>query len=275
MELRKRYKHLKFPEAVIRRAISAIQSLAKDNTPGKFGLLEISNKDETWKYDDVEDFFAEFPKGDDVHLMFTVPLTKEYWECRLSYIVSGCWTLISVDSQERHEVNSIINIFRESHNQAIPFHIVEPSGKDESDFKVFIGHGRSRVWEELKNHLQDKHGQSVVAFESGARAGHHIRDILDEMLTESSLAFLVLTGEDETADQCLRARQNVIHETGLFQGKLGFSRAIVLLEEGVEEFSNLAGIQHISFPEGHISETFGEVLAVIRRESDRTIRKSQ
>jgi predicted nucleotide-binding protein len=95
------------------------------------------------------------------------------------------------------------------------------------------------------------------------------------MLTESSLAFLVLTGEDETADQCLRARQNVIHETGLFQGKLGFSRAIVLLEEGVEEFSNLAGIQHISFPKGHISETFGEVLAVIRRESDRPTRKSQ
>jgi len=274
MELRKTYKHLKFPEAVIRRAILAVQSLAKDNKPGKFELLEISNKDETWKYGDVEDFFAEFPKSDDVHLMFTVPLTKEYWECRLSYIVSGCWTLISVDSQNRHEINSIINIFRESENQAIPFHVVEKSEENENDFKVFIGHGRSKVWEELKNHLQDKHGQSVVAFESGARAGHHIRDILDEMLTESSLAFLILTGEDETANQCLRARQNVIHETGLFQGKLGFSKAIVLLEEGVEEFSNLAGIQHISFPKGHISETFGEVLAVIKRETDRPTRKS-
>jgi predicted nucleotide-binding protein len=198
----------------------------------------------------------------------------EYWNCRLSYSVSGCWTRINVDSQNRHEINSIINVFRESENQAIPFHVVEKSEEDESDFKVFIGHGRSKVWEELMNHLQDKHGQSVVAFESGARAGHHIRDILDEMLTESSLAFLVLTGEDETADQCLRARQNVIHETGLFQGKLGFSRAIVLLEEGVEEFSNLAGIQHISFPKGHIGETFGEVLAVIKRETDRPTRKS-
>ncbi|MFY9854269.1 MAG: nucleotide-binding protein [Terracidiphilus sp.] len=275
MEFRKNYKHLKFPETVLRRVISVVQSLAKDNKPGEFGTLEISNRGETWSYDDVEDFFAEFPKADDVNLRFSVPLTQEYWKCELSYSVSGCWVFISVRSQRRHEINSIINVFRESENQAIPFHVVESSGTEESDFKVFIGHGRSKVWEELKNHLQDKHGHHVVAFESGARAGHHIRDILDEMLTESSLAFLVLTGEDETADQCLRARQNVIHETGLFQGKLGFSRAIVLLEEGVEEFSNLAGIQHISFPKGHISETFGEVLAVIRRESDRLPRKSQ
>lgn len=170
MELRKKYKHLKFPEVVIRRAISAVQALAKDNKPGKFGTLEVSSNDETWNYDDVEDFFAAFPTADDVTLRFSVPLSKEYWECRLSYMVSGCWTLITVDSLNRNEINSIINIFRESQNLAIPFHVAESSGKDESDFKVFIGHGRSKVWEELKNHLQDKHGQSVVAFESGARA---------------------------------------------------------------------------------------------------------
>jgi predicted nucleotide-binding protein len=58
----------------------------------------------------------------------------------------------------------------------------------------------------------------------------------------------------------------VIHETGLFQGRLGFSRAIVLLEDGAEEFSNLAGIQQIRFAKSNIKETFGEVLAVLRRE---------
>jgi Predicted nucleotide-binding protein containing TIR-like domain len=87
----------------------------------------------------------------------------------------------------------------------------------------------------------------IEAFEVGARAGHHVRDILEQLLEDSSIAFLVLTGEDEMADQKMRARQNVIHETGLFQGRLGFSKAIVLLENGVEEFSNLDGIQHITF----------------------------
>ena len=68
------------------------------------------------------------------------------------------------------------------------------------------------------------------------------------------------------ADGTMRARQNVIHETGLFQGRLGFSRAIVMLEEGAEEFSNVQGVQQIRFAKGNIKETFGEVLATLRRE---------
>lgn len=104
------------------------------------------------------------------------------------------------------------------------------------------------------------------AYEIGARAGHAIRDILEEILEKSSFALLVMTAEDETADGRRLARQNVIHETGLFQGKLGFSRAIVLLEEGTEEFSNIQGLQQIRYTKGRIKETFGEVLAVLRRE---------
>jgi predicted nucleotide-binding protein len=86
------------------------------------------------------------------------------------------------------------------------------------------------------------------------------------MIRKSSFAVLVLTGEDEQVDGQVRARQNVVHEAGLFQGRLGFSRAIMLLEKGVTSFSNVHGIQHIEFPAGHIKETFGEVLATIKRE---------
>ena len=47
-----------------------------------------------------------------------------------------------------------------------------------------------------------------------------------------------MTGETEDIDGNLHARDNVIHETGLFQGRLGFRKAIVLLEDCVAEFSN-------------------------------------
>jgi len=86
------------------------------------------------------------------------------------------------------------------------------------------------------------------------------------MSEKSSFALLVLTAEDQTADGAMRARQNVIHETGLFQGHLGFDRAIMVVEEGVELGSNFDGIQQIRFTSGHFAETFGEVLATIRRE---------
>ena len=87
------------------------------------------------------------------------------------------------------------------------------------------------------------------------------------MLSSSAIAFLIMTGEDETADAEYRARQNVVHELGLFQGKLGFGRAIALVEDGIELFTNMAGIQQIRFSKGNIQETFGEVLATIKRET--------
>jgi predicted nucleotide-binding protein len=86
------------------------------------------------------------------------------------------------------------------------------------------------------------------------------------MVSSASFALLVHTAEDEQADGSMRARENVVHETGLFQGRLGFERAIVLREDGCADFSNISGLQEIRFHEGNIRETFGEVVATIRRE---------
>jgi predicted nucleotide-binding protein len=85
------------------------------------------------------------------------------------------------------------------------------------------------------------------------------------MADESSLALLVLTGEDKSEDG-IRARQNVIHECGLFQGRLGFDRAILIVEDGIRLASNFDGIQQIRFKKGRISEVFGDVIATIKRE---------
>ena len=51
------------------------------------------------------------------------------------------------------------------------------------------------------------------------------------MMSQAGFAFLIMTAEDEMADSSVQARPNVIHEVGLFQGKLGPRRAIVLIEE--------------------------------------------
>ena len=80
------------------------------------------------------------------------------------------------------------------------------------------------------------------------------------------MAFLVMTAEDEQADGKLRARENVVHEAGLFQGKLGFEKAIVLLEDGCEEFSNIQGLGQIRFPKGNIKTAFEDIREVLERE---------
>jgi len=86
------------------------------------------------------------------------------------------------------------------------------------------------------------------------------------MLDASSMAFLVMTAEDELMDGTSQPRANVIHEAGLFQGRLGFPRGIAVVQEGTKLFSNIDGIQQIRFEEMHINQTFGYVLAAIRRE---------
>lgn len=131
---------------------------------------------------------------------------------------------------------------------------------------VFIGHGRSHDWRLLKDFVKDRLSLPHDEFNRVPVAGVTNIARLAEMLDSAAIALLVLTAEDEQADKKLHARMNVIHEVGLFQGRLGFTRAIVLLEEGCEEFSNIQGLGQIRFPKGNIAAAFEEVRWVLERE---------
>lgn len=132
--------------------------------------------------------------------------------------------------------------------------------------RVFIGHGRSPLWRELKDYVEGDLGLPSDEFNRIQVAGIHTTERLQQMLDEASIALLVLTAEDERNDKVMQARQNVVHEVGLFQGRLGFTRAIVLMEDSCEEFSNIAGLGQIRFPAGNISACFHKVRQVLVRE---------
>jgi predicted nucleotide-binding protein len=97
------------------------------------------------------------------------------------------------------------------------------------------------------------------------QAGIWTGERLSEMLESACFAFLIMTGEDERNGE-LHARENVIHEIGLFQGKLGFRRAIILLEEGCKDFSNIHGLNCIFFRKNGISAKYEEVRSTLKRE---------
>ena len=132
--------------------------------------------------------------------------------------------------------------------------------------KVFIGHGQSPLWRELKDFLSERLGLAWDEFNREAVAGFTTFDRISQMLSEAEFAFLILTAEDTHVDKSLHARENVVHEVGLFQGRLGPRKAIILLEAGCEEFSNIIGLSQIRFPRGHISATFEEIRRVLERE---------
>jgi hypothetical protein len=91
------------------------------------------------------------------------------------------------------------------------------------------------------------------------------------MIDVAGFASLILTAEDEQADDTEVARQNVVHEVGLFQGHLGNERAILMLEEGRAEFSHVQRAWTDQIPEGqHQSRFRGDAPSVGARGGRRT-----
>lgn len=130
-------------------------------------------------------------------------------------------------------------------------------------FRVFIGHGGDHQWRTLKDALRDTFNFDIESFERETRTGNVISEILPAMATASTAAVLVLTKADEMADGKWRGRQNVVHEIGYMQGVLGWRNTIVVVEDGVELFSNLDGTQHIPFPAGKIGAATADVVAAL------------
>jgi hypothetical protein len=253
------YNQTFFDSDTIRSAIHKFDEVSKCDSNYSFVLCHVGSFNEILYYESVEDFLNNL-KPD--FYTAEVWLKSNSYALRLKAFKFAGETSINVKAPSMREIESILYIFdyNASKFQSLPQEL-----KPENPV-IFIGHGHSQQWLDLKDHLQDKHDYEVIAYESYPRSGRTIKEILEEMLDESTFALLVLTGEDETNAGEKRARQNVIHETGLFQGRLGFNKAIILLEEGVQEFSNIQGLQQIRFPKGKIIETYGEVLATIKRE---------
>jgi len=250
------YDRVIFTPEVIRESVQMLESLISwmHRRSGRADLNIKLPSGEEWKIDSEDEFFAEYRKG-----------FQEAWFGKFygldEYITFSVYeqegSSVSVSLPSRDKVAKVFNVLEAK---------VQQCRFPESRVKVFIGHGQNPQWQYLKDHLHEKHGLDVETYETDPRAGLTIKEVLDSMLTSNSFAILVLTGEDIDAAGGLHARENVIHELGLFQGRLDWRRAIALLEEGVTEFSNIHGLNQIRFHKGNIQETFGEVLATIGRE---------
>jgi predicted nucleotide-binding protein len=255
MKKQRFYANTTFDSKTFSAGTSTVLSLS--SKAPHYGGLDVSSGHDKWSFDSLDEFLAAANQG----LPSMNMVTADGFGLHV-YPVGQGTTCVVVTAPTREKIETVFAVFDKDKDRCrLPERVQEKPAA-----KIFIGHGRDSQWRDLKDHLHDKHGYNIEAYEIGSRAGHTIRDILEEMLEGSSFALLVMTGEDETKDGKLHARQNVVHEAGLFQGKLGFSRAIILLEDGTEEFSNIDGLQQIRFSKGKIKESFGDVLAVLKRE---------
>lgn len=224
-----------------------------------------------WHHDSLEEFFADYRRATGNAYYIEQRGFDNTFDMAFYSLVTGdlttSFSTVEVEASDRSKIDAVFEVFEmnlEDYRIPEDSQPLPPTPREIP--KVFIGHGSNDIWRDLKDHLHEQHDYDIIAYEVGARAGHEIRDILQDMLKGSSFAILVMTGDDRTKDGQRHPRLNVVHELGLFQGHLGFSRSVVLLEEGTQEFSNINGVHQIRFSEGNIREAFGDVLATLKRE---------
>ena len=130
--------------------------------------------------------------------------------------------------------------------------------------RVFVSHGRSPAWREVQSHIEKDIGLPTLELAQEANRGRTLLQKLAEEASRCGFAVIVMTAKDEASVGPPRARENVIHEVGYFQGKLGLDRICVLHEEGTSIPSNIQGLVYVPFPKDLVRATFGELARELR-----------
>lgn len=128
--------------------------------------------------------------------------------------------------------------------------------KEKLDF-IFLSHGRSNEWYKVQSYLEKDLSNLTIELAQQPNIGRTVLQKLDEESNKCNSAIIVMTGDDEFDKGEIRARENVLHEIGFFQGKLGLDKVVLLHEEGVNIPSNIHGLVYISFPKDTVETTFG------------------
>jgi predicted nucleotide-binding protein len=130
----------------------------------------------------------------------------------------------------------------------------------ETRSNIFISFGWNEVLKiKLKDFLRDSLHRKILILEEQPDLGKTVIEKLEAASLRCSSAIILMSADDLQIDGGVRARQNVVHELGFFQGKYGRDRVILLVEKGVEICSNISGIVRIEFDKAHFEECFERV----------------
>lgn len=266
MKKTKKFINIKFIPDVIKEAYAFFCKNVPRGRKNSYSSMDVSPDNIVeWQHDKEDEFFADYIKNF-YHAGYTKFFRSKNSEAPTEIFEVDVWnghqlvSTVRVALESREKIESVFNIFESFAQKARPITISRTVPR------IFIGHGRDSQWKDLRDYLRDKQGFEVEHYEIEPRAGRQIVKVLDSMLSRSNFAILVMTAEDRIPGVGKMPRANVIHELGFCQGMLGHQKSIVLLEKSAKLFTNYGGVQWVPFAKGRIHETYGELLAIIKRE---------
>lgn len=135
--------------------------------------------------------------------------------------------------------------------------IGERKNEEEKGNSIFISHGRSTEWFKVQSYIEKDIGYKTIELAQQPNIGRTVLQKLEQESNKCRCSIIVMTGDDMMEGGELRARENVMHEIGYFQGKLGLENVVLLHEEGVNVPSNIHGLVYIPFPKDTAEATLG------------------
>ena len=135
--------------------------------------------------------------------------------------------------------------------------IGEKEYEKEKKESIFISHGQSKEWYKIQAFVEKDLHYSTVELAQQPNLGRSILQKLNEESNKCNIAIILMTGDDMFEKGEIRARENVLHEIGFFQGKLGLEKVVLLHEEGVNIPSNIHGLVYIPFPKDTAEAALG------------------
>jgi predicted nucleotide-binding protein len=120
--------------------------------------------------------------------------------------------------------------------------------------KVFIVHGHDEALKQKVARFLEKLNLEPIILHEQASMGKTIIEKF-EHYSDVAFAVILLTADDfggakNSKTQNHRARQNVVFEFGYCVGKLGRNKFCALVEDGVEQPSDINGVVYVSIDEG-------------------------
>ena len=157
-------------------------------------------------------------------------------------------------------INLAANLERLDKNKSI-INISEPSLPPDTK-NIFVIHGHDELnTHRLLNIVQNDFQLNPLAIFLKPGQSRSILEKFESNAATCSFAFALFSKDDEiikSDERYLQARPNVIFDSDWFTGRLGKSRIVLLLQNGVKIHSDFDGISRIQFS-NNIEEKYKEI----------------
>lgn len=144
------------------------------------------------------------------------------------------------------QLENILEVLEDEEQDHSPDNVLIPEEKTICYKKIFIVHGHDGELKQSVARVIEKQGINAIILSEQANKGRTIIEKFEDY-SDVGGAICLFTADDygraknDTTDN-IRARQNVVLETGYFMGKLGRENVVLLADKGIEMPSDLSGV---------------------------------